>query len=164
MRGSGRELSKTRNRTAQVLGGREQKKLEETEKSCSAQSGWRSLAGFPQRASTSLPRQLRPYSFLSLLQLTQWDNWQKLCWCLTAAWIEPGLSSFQLCLCRTPPSCEWGQNQKAASSCPSQPVPAGISLHSLSQETEQSTPAVCSAARMIRRSRTKSCHAIFWAG
>lgn len=41
----------------QVLGGREQKKLEETEKSCSAQSRWRSLAGFAQRASTSVPRQ-----------------------------------------------------------------------------------------------------------
>lgn len=48
VRGSGWERNKNRNRMGQVLGGRDQNKLEETEKTCSAQRGWRSLAGFPQ--------------------------------------------------------------------------------------------------------------------
>ena len=29
---------------------------------------------------------------------------------------------------------------------------------------KQSTPAVCSTASMVARSRTRSCHAIFWDG
>ena len=130
MRGSGWELSKNRNRTGQVLGSREQKILEEIEKSRSAQRGWRSLAGFPQRASTSVPRQqgMPSTKILFLLVSFAANSAGQLVTTPSLPASHSCLSSLQLCLCRTPLSCERGQNQKAASSCPGQPVPAGMVL------------------------------------